>query len=237
MGECYTTYMIKEEIKKVLEEAVVGLEIPTESIVVDYPSDPKHGDYATNIALIAAKKAGKNPRELAEEISKKMQNFDLFDKVEIAGPGFINMWIKNAKFAKFIDSLRDSRIQLASENNKLSGKKIMVEFAHPNTHKAFHIGHLRNITTGESIVRLLEVTGVKVIRANYQGDVGMHIAKAIHGLTMLIGKGEIDLKGLTIEDSSNEKDRVLEVVRALDDWDIKERMALIGKAYAYGSKL
>lgn len=85
----------------------------------------------------------------------------------------------------------------------------MVEFAHPNTHKAFHIGHMRNITTGESIIRLLEAVGHKVIRANYQGDVGMHIAKAIYGLSQISNSQKLD---------------------------IKEKVELLGRAYAAGSK-
>jgi len=93
-------------------------------------------------------------------------------------------------------------------------KRILVEFAHPNTHKAFHIGHLRNITTGESVVRLLESQGHEVIRANYQGDVGMHIAKALYALTTL----------------APYKDQVRSVS------GIHERVEFLGKAYAAGSK-
>lgn len=93
-------------------------------------------------------------------------------------------------------------------------KTIMVEFAHPNTHKAFHIGHLRNITTGESIIRLLESQGNRVIRANYQGDVGMHIAKALYALVEL----------------SPFKDKVQTVKGT------KARVEFLGKAYAAGSK-
>jgi arginyl-tRNA synthetase len=208
---------------------------------VDYPVDTAHGDYATNIALVAAKKAGKNPRELAEEIIKELgiknQKSGIFEKIEIAGPGFINFWVKPEKLIKATDSLRDNEVKIDIDKIDQNGKKILVEYAHPNTHKAFHIGHLRNITTGESLIRLLEASGVNVIRANYQGDVGMHIAKALYGLTMLIGDGEIDLKDLEYEDSSNEIERVLNIVKALETRSIKERMDLIGKAYAYGSKL
>jgi len=93
-------------------------------------------------------------------------------------------------------------------------KTIMVEFAHPNTHKAFHIGHLRNITTGESIVRLLESQGNRVVRANYQGDVGMHIAKALYALLNV----------------SPFKDEVHTIS------GIKTRVEFLGKAYAAGSK-
>lgn len=92
-------------------------------------------------------------------------------------------------------------------------KKIMVEFAHPNTHKAFHIGHLRNITTGESLIRLFESQGHDVIRANYQGDVGMHIAKALYALTTL----------------APYKDELQSATGVVD------RVTFLGKAYAAGS--
>ncbi len=92
-------------------------------------------------------------------------------------------------------------------------KKIMVEFAHPNTHKAFHIGHLRNIITGESIVRLLENAGYKVVRANYQGDVGMHIAKCLWGVS-----------------------HMMEEYESAKKLSLSERAAFLGRAYAKGSQ-
>jgi arginyl-tRNA synthetase len=89
----------------------------------------------------------------------------------------------------------------------------MVEFAHPNTHKAFHIGHLRNITTGESLVRLLEATGHTVTRANYQGDVGMHIAKCLWAMMHLPECNPDAVRGK----------------------EIHMRVEFLGKAYAAGS--
>lgn len=107
------------------------------------------------------------------------------EKIEIAGPGFLNIHFSEAKLStlalELLFSEDGAKIRQKSTTDK-KGKTIMVEFAHPNTHKAFHIGHLRNITTGECIVRLLEATGSKVVRANYQGDVGLHIAKALWGI-------------------------------------------------------
>jgi len=102
-------------------------------------------------------------------------------------------------------------VQARNDNAK---KTILVEFAHPNTHKAFHIGHLRNITTGEAMVRLLESQGNHVVRVNYQGDVGMHIAKALYALLEV----------------APFKDDVLTVT------GVKPRVEFLGKAYAAGSK-
>ena len=99
------------------------------------------------------------------------------DRVEVVPPGFINVFLSEASLITSVWRLLKSK-----ERAPAGRKRILVEFAHPNTHKAFHIGHLRNITTGESIVRLLQARGHTVIRVNYQGDVGMHIAKCLYSL-------------------------------------------------------
>ncbi|HSX08600.1 MAG TPA: arginine--tRNA ligase [Candidatus Saccharimonadales bacterium] len=225
---------LKEQIKNQLTTVVNNLGIKDVTVLVDYPADATHGDYSTNVALIAAKKAGKNPMELAEkiveELTKKNTESKMFNEIHVAKPGFINFWLSSEALVKSLSISTEPK-------SEADNKKIMVEFAHPNTHKAFHIGHLRNITTGESLIRLLEAVGAKVIRANYQGDVGMHIAKAMFGLTMLIGEDKIDLKGLEFENSSNVPERILNIVKALGKRDIQKRISLLGEAYAYGSKL
>jgi len=203
--------MLKKKIITLLRQTLKDLDISLDDISVDYPASAQHGDYSTNVALAAAKKAGKNPMELAEKIVEnlgvKNKELQLFNEIHVAKPGFINFWIAS-------DSLLDSLNYSFKHDNEVKDKKIMVEFAHPNTHKAFHIGHLRNITTGESIVRLLEVVGAKVIRANYQGDVGMHIAKCLYGILQ----------------NPTHKTQILKIT------DVKERVDFLGKAYASGSK-
>lgn len=231
---------IKDQLTTQLKSILDGFGVSDIPMQVEASSDATHGDYTTNVALIAAKKLGKKPRDLAEEIVEKVKKNNLeleVEKVEVAGPGFVNFWISDKKLLASIDSLRNDNTIFDMVKGDQSGKKVIVEYAHPNTHKAFHIGHLRNITTGESIVRLLEVSGVTVVRANYQGDVGMHIAKAMRGLTMLIGEGKVDTEGLVFENVSNEIERVLSIVKALGKRDIRERIALLNKAYAYGSTL
>jgi len=114
------------------------------------------------------------------------------DHVEVVAPGFINIFLTESALSTALRSVLKDKERYGTAQTivplHLDGvddqnpKRIMVEFAHPNTHKAFHIGHLRNITTGESIVRLLEASGHEVIRVNYQGDVGMHIAKCLYGI-------------------------------------------------------
>lgn len=190
---------MKLQLQKAIAKAVkkaAGLEIKSEEVMIEHPENEQFGDYSSNIALkLKAKnkklktraqssklKKFKTPLELAEAICKELTtNFSIsqfLNFCRVAAPGFINISIKNKWF---ISQLQ----RVLKEGNKYGwskvGKKkiIMVEYAHPNTHKVFHIGHLRNITNGEAIVRILEALGYKVIRANYQGDVGLHIAKCL----------------------------------------------------------
>lgn len=174
--------MISDKIKKLISEALEG----TQEIPLEKPAQKEHGDFATSIALKLAQTENKNPRELAEEIMDKLPKSDLIEKTEVAGPGFINFHLsKKALKSQIVISNQQS-----AENMK--GQKIMVEFAHPNTHKAFHIGHLRNVCLGESLVRILESQGAEIFRANYQGDVGLHVAKCLWGYNQTEEPADLD---------------------------------------------
>lgn len=215
--------MIKQQLLEDLKRAAKDLGLPADDIVVSIPKNPLFGDYTTNMALQLSKleslKNKQTPTEIANKIVDRLQltvdNKDYLEKIAIAGGGFINFFMKNEVLLENIskvNKLENSKILVSSRNSQ--SKRVMVEFAHPNTHKSFHIGHLRNISTGESVVRLLEAVGMEVIRANYEGDVGMHIAKAIYALMHI----------------SPFKDEVGKIA------GIHERVQLLGKAYAAGSK-
>ncbi len=197
-----------------------------------------------------------------QKVSRKEslnQILQAIDRVEVAPPGFINFFLTEASLINQIDEVlkeketfgtsktrdsgfenRESKNELqksesVSRNSKLetrNSKKIMVEFAHPNTHKAFHIGHLRNITTGESIIRLLESQGYEVIRANYQGDVGMHIAKALYALLRLSPYKDDVMKHLEGDRQAKARHGSFQVSQE----KARDRVDFLGKAYAAGSK-
>ncbi len=174
-------------LSKILEqkiEKVVGEEFELEQInvTVQKPTDTRFGDLSSNIALKLSKELKKNPVEIAEIIIDKLVDIDGVKSVKVVRPGFINFVISKSEFVQKIGE--GFEIALKEEDRfgdglNLEGKRIMVEYAHPNPFKVVHIGHLRNIILGESIIRLLESQGAEVIRTNYQGDVGMHIAKSI----------------------------------------------------------
>jgi len=171
---------IKFQIQQALSKAVEqtsGLKLKPEDISIEHPENQAFGDYSTNIAMQAKIKAEKIINRLQK------QKLSLIDKIEIKN-NFINFFLKNDFFLKELEKVIKQGDKYG-QSALLKGKKIMVEYAHPNTHKQFHIGHLRNITNGEAIVRILEALGAKVIRANYQGDVGLHIAKCLYSILQI----------------------------------------------------
>lgn len=130
-----------------------------------------------------AKQMKKPPQQIAEDLSKKISP-KYVKEVKALGP-YLNFYIDWKSYGQKV--LQDSL-----KKNYGMGKrkgKYMVEFAQPNTHKAFHIGHTRNIALGEALNRILEFSGLKVIRVNYQGDIGPHVAKCLWGLKNLKLKG------------------------------------------------
>ncbi|OGM59835.1 arginine--tRNA ligase [Candidatus Woesebacteria bacterium RIFCSPLOWO2_01_FULL_39_10b] len=179
--------MVKDEIAQVIQRAT-----GEENIHLQIPEIDEYGDYSTNLALQLFSKPQKgkvskfkNPRELAEEIVKKLSKdkklLKIVSKIEVAGPGFINFWL--ATFV-LITELKEvfSKGDDYGKSDILKGKRIMVEYGQPNTHKLPHIGHLFSYIYGESLVRLLQASGAQVFRANYQGDVGPHVAKCLWAL-------------------------------------------------------
>lgn len=145
------------------------------------PSDDSHGDWTTNVALIIAGKEGKKPREIAGNIKEYLENdIKLKEKiksVEIAGPGFINFTIKEEYYFEVLYGINKNYGYIKTD----SPQRIMLEYGHPNTHKMPHVGHLYSYICGNSLARILEANGHEVCHANYQGDVGPHVAKCIYG--------------------------------------------------------
>ena len=166
------------------------------------------------------------------------------EKIEVVPPGFINFHLAASALSRQLHKVLEDkegfgtkRLSVVSDKllvEKNPCQRIMVEFAHPNTHKAFHIGHLRNISTGESIVRLLESQGHEVIRVNYQGDVGMHIAKCLFGILHNNSSLPSLTKGGRIPSLS--KKGLGGVIETLKNKSVHEKVDYLGKMYAAGSQ-
>jgi arginyl-tRNA synthetase len=174
--------IIENKIKEVLKSLRINEDI---NFNIEHPESFLNGDYSTNVAMVCAKQLKSNPRELAEKIietiRKSQGEFPFVKEIKVAGPGFINFYLSREFFTESISDILDKK-ENWGRNNMLSGKKVMVEYTDPNPFKPFHIGHLMTNAIGESLSRIVEFSGAKTIRANYQGDVGPHVAKAIYGL-------------------------------------------------------
>ncbi len=207
---------IKDELTDLLRKAVSkSFALDCQTVPLEHPKAEAFGDYSSSLALTLAKKLKQPPLAIAGKIAAALPTGgNLIEKVEVAAPGFINITLtKQVLLHEVARALTIS--DLFGHTKNLVGQKIMVEFAHPNTHKQFHIGHLRNLALGESLVRLIESQGATVIRANYQGDVGLHVAKALFGI-----KQKLKTDGLKLED--------------LEAQPLADRIAFLGMAYAAG---
>lgn len=145
-----------------------------DGIVVEVPNDATHGEMATNAAMLLARPTKKNPRDLAELIIRHIGSDKIFSKLEIAGPGFINITIHSHYWYEEIISI----IEQADDYGKLNigqGKKVNIEFASPNPTGPMHIGHARGAIYGDALALLLKYSGYKVIKEYYVNDAGVQI--------------------------------------------------------------
>ena len=173
---------MQQKIKQIVKEALKKLEIKEVDFAVEHPEDFENGDYSTNVAMACAKEFKTNPKELAEKIKNEIEKNlpEEIEKVEVAGTGFINFHLSRKFFSGKVEQILNQKN--FGDNEIFKDKKIMVEYTDPNPFKPFHIGHLMTNAIGESIARILYHSGANVSRANYQGDIGLHVARAIYGI-------------------------------------------------------
>ncbi|HVT00930.1 MAG TPA: arginine--tRNA ligase [Patescibacteria group bacterium] len=202
----------RELIAQSLKQATNKLS-DSEVVIEVLPSDKSsNGDYYSNISLRLAGVLKQKPLDIAyklkEELEKNLPK-SLVEKVEVAPPGFINVFLSNKALEETIEVINKSSNFGNSET--LKDKKVIIEFTDPNPFKEFHIGHVYSNIVGESLARLAESQGAEVKRVCYQGDVGLHVAKAIYGM----------------------KDLVSEMPE--DDAPLSNRAQFLGKCYAFGA--
>jgi arginyl-tRNA synthetase len=143
-------------------------------VTVEPSRDPAHGDIATNAAMVLAKDAGRKPRELAEAIADKLRTDDLVGRVDVAGPGFINITLKSAAW---IEALRGA-VRLGSQygtSDAGGGVPVNVEYVSVNPTGPLHVGHGRCAVYGDALAKLLAFTGFKVTREYYINDAGAQV--------------------------------------------------------------
>ena len=214
----------KKDLQALLAEVVSEFAVSGIEITIETPTGPSHGDYTSNVSLVLFSKLAKSstdchwkkPSELAQYLVDQIQEKQpkWLESVVVAGPGFINFTLTRDCLVSNIGFFLSLGNHAESQRNQ--NQKIIVEFTDPNPFKEFHIGHLYSNTVGESICRLLEATGATVCRADYFGDVGMHVAKSIWGM-----RQQLMEQALTLHD--------------LAQWDLDKRIKFLGQVYAVGA--
>ena len=192
---------MKDTITSLLEGAVSALKhqgvLPDDlqpTIKVDPTKDKAHGDYATNLALMLAKPAGKNPRELANALVAALPASDAIQKTEIAGPGFINFFAAADAAAQIVAQVLDCG-DTFGRSMVGKGEKVQVEFVSANPTGPLHVGHGRGAAIGDCLCRLLEATGFDVTREFYYNDAGAQISNLARSV-------QARVKGLGPDDES-----------------------------------
>ena len=183
------------EIKKAITRAV-GKEV---KFSVEHPENMAWGDFSTNAGIITRKS-----QEICDRLKTEEDLSKIASEIKVAGAGFINISIQQEVLITQTKQVIKGKLA-----QSLLGKKVMVEFAHPNTHKEMHIGHMRTLIVGEALARILTAAGAQVFRANYQGDIGPHVAKSIWGTEKIL-----------TEEKSN--------------WKEAEKLSLTAKAHLLG---
>ncbi len=190
-----------EEIKILIKKALIELGYGYEELIeIEHPADKKFGDYSSNVAMVMAKKENKNPRELALSIKNKIEEIadrSLVSKVEVAGPGFINLYLSFEMLLKKVEEIN----YFVEYDKKLStcgsGKTVIIDYSAPNIAKPFGIGHLRSTNIGQAIYNLYKTLGYKTIGDNHLGDWGTQFGKLITAVKKWANK---DIDKLTIGD-------------------------------------
>ncbi len=178
MGPQELADIIRAAVNDAVQRGVIALskaEIPAE-IVVERPKNPEHGDWATNIALQIAKKAGMAPREAAEILKPLLAAIDGIDSVEIAGPGFLNIRLSAASQGELARQIVQEG-QTFGRGTGLVGQHINVEFISANPTGPLHLGHTRWAAVGDAIARVLEAQGATAAREFYINDRGVQMDK------------------------------------------------------------
>jgi len=174
---------IKALLNSRLREAMQSLDIPDHcSPLLNLSGKPQFGDYQANGAMGAAKQLKTNPRELAQQIIDKLDLQGIAEKIEIAGPGFINITLSHQFLA---DSLAN-----CMEKPQQPTETVVIDYSAPNLAKEMHVGHLRSTIIGDALARILDYQGQRVIRQNHMGDWGTQFGMLIAELELQLSQGD-----------------------------------------------
>ena len=172
-------------LAKELSNALNAADLP-EAGELTQATDPRFGDYQTNVALVLGKQRGESPRVVAEKIVEHLDIDDVCERPDVAGAGFINFRLLPAAIEKRTrDLLRDERLGVARTG---SPRRIVIDFGSPNVAKPMHVGHIRSTVLGDALARVAQFLGHDVIRDNHLGDWGTQFGMVIYGWKNLLDR-------------------------------------------------
>ena len=162
--------LLRDALTSLVEEGVLpeGLEV---DVQVERSRGPEHGDFASNLAMVLAKRAGLKPRDLAEQLCNALPASDLLSRAEVAGPGFINLFLSPGCYQSLPGEIR-SRGAAYGTSVVGAGEKVMVEFVSANPTGPLHVGHGRGAAYGDALARVLRAAGYDAISEYYINDAG-----------------------------------------------------------------
>lgn len=184
--------MIYRKIEQELQLAVSGIvsDANLESIQIRPCPDPKFGDYQTSALMAIAKMRGENPRQFAQEVAAKLDVRQWCDKVEVAGPGFLNFTLKMSAVESMIGSAMHGEHLFFQKAEH--PRTVVLDFSSPNVAKPMHVGHIRSTILGDSLARTLRLLGHRVIADNHIGDWGTQFGKLIVGWKQHLDRAALD---------------------------------------------
>jgi arginyl-tRNA synthetase len=212
---------LKAEISKLLEATLKGIaefsdtpEVNSIHATVERARDARHGDFASNMAMRLAKSVGRKPRDIAQTIIDAMPESDLVDKVEIAGPGFINFHVGNAAFHRELASVLEKGGSYGRQAQRAE-PKILLEFVSANPTGPLHVGHGRHASFGATLGNLLEAAGYAVDREYYVNDAGRQMD--ILGVSVLMRAMELAGEQVQFPDAGYKGDYIRAIANSLAD--------------------
>ena len=168
---------LKEHINTIIAQALTQASISVDKVVVTEATKPEFGDYQFNGIMPLAKTLRRNPREIAQDVVALIDTSDAISKVEVAGPGFINIWLNPLWIGKRVEEmLQGERVGVGISTTP---QKVVVDYSGPNMAKEMHVGHLRSTIIGDTLANLFTFLGDSVIRQNHIGDWGTQFGMLI----------------------------------------------------------
>ena len=212
-GQLNLSFM-RDSLEKKLRLALQGMGVPApEHIEVEVPRDETHGDLSTPVAMSLARQLKRNPRQIAQDIADRLSGDEIFQRIEVAGPGFINFTFKPAHLCSALAGLL-SQGHSATRGEKGRGQRIQVEFVSANPTGPLHLGHGRGAAVGAALANLLKAAGYDVVREYYVNDAGLQmklLAESVFLRAKQLSLPDMDIKFL---DDGYKGEYVYDIARA-----------------------